>query len=200
MAFLFGTSLLATLGYVFVSEQVRRRETGKLDRKVRRRARQQPKSENPVGHVAASATGPLGKWYGHLPAALGTAWKFQRRNRTAAALAVTGTSIGAIVLSRLLDRVMAHHEPPPGRGEAGEQSYPSGHALETTAVSIVSGYALFREKLASPLVALPLALGSLASGLGRLALDRHWASDLLGGYCAGVAFGSACAGIYEWRR
>jgi hypothetical protein len=33
IAFLFGTSLLATLGYVSVSEQVRRRETGKLDRK-----------------------------------------------------------------------------------------------------------------------------------------------------------------------
>src|SRR5688572_25228830 len=132
IAVLLTTSALATLGYVFVSEEVRRRKTGRMDRKVRRKARQQPKSENPIGHAAAQASGRLGKWYGHLPAALGTAWKFQRRNRTAAALAVTGTSLGAIVLSRVLDRVMTHHSPPPGRGEPDEQSYPSGHALETT--------------------------------------------------------------------
>lgn len=200
IALLLGTSALATLGYVLVSERVARRKTGKMDRKVRRKARQQAKAENPVGHAAATASGPLGKWYGHLPAALGTAWKFQKRGRTAAALAITGTSLGAIVLSRVLDRVMKHRAPPPGRGEPDKQSYPSGHAIETTSVSIVSGYALLRERLASPLVALPLMGASLASGIGRLALDRHWASDLLGGYFAGVAFGTACAGIYEWRR
>jgi undecaprenyl-diphosphatase len=200
IALLLSASALSTLAYLLVSDEVRRKKTRRVDRTMRSKTPQPSKSADPVGHAAAMATGPLGKWYGHLPAALGTAWNFHRRRRTAAALAVAGTSLGAIVLSRVLDRVMAHHEPPPGRTEPGKQSYPSGHALETTAVSIVSGYALLREGLATPFVTLPLATASVASGLGRLALDRHWASDLVGGYCAGIAFGTACAGFYEWRR
>jgi undecaprenyl-diphosphatase len=198
-AILLGISAVAALGYVLVSHGVRRKRTENADRRLLRKGNTKVFS-NPVVHAAARASGPLGKWYGHLPVALRTAWKFGRQGRSTAALTVVGTSLGAILLSRVLERVMAHREPPPARGEPGEQSYPSGHALETTAVSLVSGYALVREGLASPIVALPLSFTSFASGLGRLALDRHWPSDLLGGYCAGIAFGAACAGIYEWRR
>ncbi|HYO96380.1 MAG TPA: phosphatase PAP2 family protein [Polyangiaceae bacterium] len=194
---LFGTSAVAALGYVLVSERVRRKKTSKADRKLRQRAL---RAANHHVRKAAEVSGPLGKWYGHLPVALATAWSFRRRQRTAAALTVTGGSLGAIVLSRLLDRVMAHREAPPGRGEPGEQSYPSGHALETTAASIVCGYTLVREGVASPAIVLPLSAAALASGLGRFALDRHWVSDLVGGYCAGIALGTACAGVYEWRR
>lgn len=38
---------------------------------------------------------------------------------------------------------------------------------------------------------------ALATGLSRLILDRHWASDVIGGYCAGIALGATRAGIYE---
>lgn len=197
LAVLFGTSAAAAAGYVLVSEAVRRKKTGRVDRKVRRKAL---RFVHDGARAAARASGPLGKWYGHLTPALGTAWTFQRRGRSAAALAIAGSSLGAIVLSRVLDRVMAHREAPPGRGEPGEQSYPSGHALETTAVSIVSGYTLVREGFAPPAIVLPLSAAALASGFGRFALDRHWPSDLLGGYFAGIALGTACAGVYEWRR
>jgi undecaprenyl-diphosphatase len=90
--------------------------------------------------------------------------------------------------------------PPRERGEPWEQSYPSGHALETSALAVTSGYVLIREELATPWAGSPLSLASLASGLGRLWLDRHWTSDLLGGYCAGISFGATCAGIYELAR
>lgn len=197
IATLFATSALASVGYVLLSEQVRHKKTGQVDRKVRRKTLPWL---NDAARDAAKVSGPLGKWYGHLPAALGTAWKFRQHGRSSAALAVVGTSLGAIVLSRALDRVMEHRSPPPGRGDPDVQSYPSGHALETTAVSIVSGYALVREELTSSGIALPLSAASLASGLGRFALDRHWPTDLIAGYCAGIALGTACAGIYEWRR
>jgi membrane-associated phospholipid phosphatase len=199
-AVLFGISAVAALAYVAVSENVRRHKTTHTDRKLRRKGLKQSKEKNPVAHAAAEASGPLGKWYGHLPAALGTAWKFQREQRSTAAWAVVATSVAAILLSRVLERVMTHRSPPPGHPEPDEPSYPSGHALETTAVSIVSGYALMREGFASPGVTPLLAAAPVASGLGRLALDRHWASDALGGYCAGIALGAACAGVYEWRR
>jgi membrane-associated phospholipid phosphatase len=40
-------------------------------------------------------------------------------------------------------------------------------------------------------------LASIAAGAGRLLLDRHWTSDVIGGYCAGIALGATGAGLYE---
>ena len=196
VALLLATSAFAALGYGLVSQQVRRQRTRKLDDE----AREAILKLGGAARVAARASGPLGKWYGHLPAALRTAWKLRQQRRTSAALAVIGTSLGAIVLSRALERAMAQRTPPPGRGDPSVQSYPSGHALETSAVSIVTGYTLVREELASAAIALPLSASALASGFGRFVLDRHWFTDLLGGYCAGIALGSASAAVYEWRR
>ena len=38
---------------------------------------------------------------------------------------------------------------------------------------------------------------SLASTLGRLYLDRHWASDAVAGIALGVSVAAACAALYE---
>jgi membrane-associated phospholipid phosphatase len=43
----------------------------------------------------------------------------------------------------------------------------------------------------------PAGLASLAAGASRLLLNRHWTSDVIGGYCAGIALGATCAGMYE---
>ena len=56
---------------------------------------------------------------------------------------------------------------------------------------------MLREGLAPRWSLAPLGLLPLATGAGRLVLDRHWTSDVLGGYCAGVALGATCAGVYE---
>ncbi|HEU4537107.1 MAG TPA: phosphatase PAP2 family protein, partial [Polyangiaceae bacterium] len=73
-------------------------------------------------------------------------------------------------------------------------------ALEPTAAVITGAYVLVREGVASPWVAVPVALAWAGTALGRLVLDRHWVSDSLGGYLAGVALGTACAGAYELAR
>jgi undecaprenyl-diphosphatase len=143
---------------------------------------------------------PLGKWYAHLPLALATGYALGRQGRPAAAAAVAGASVGAIVLSRAVERILPQRPPPPERREPWEQSYPSGHSFETTAVALAGGYVLVREGVWRPWTAMPLALVAAASGLGKFVMNRHWASDLVGGYCAGVALGSACAGAYELAR
>jgi membrane-associated phospholipid phosphatase len=55
-----------------------------------------------------------------------------------------------------------------------------------------------RENLASAPAAFGTAVGlSLASTLGRLYLDRHWASDAVGGIALGLSVAAACAALYE---
>lgn len=193
---LFGVAAAAAAGFAAVSYRALRGKTSRLDR-IAQTAVHEHRSE--AARSAAKLSGPLGKWYTHLPAALSVGFRLERAGRRRGAIAVVASSIGAALLSRTLDRVLKHRLPPPERGEPWEQSYPSGHALET-ALAVTSGYVLIRERLATPWVGGPLSLASLASGLGRLLLDRHWTSDLVGGYCAGISYGAACAGVYELSR
>ena len=61
----------------------------------------------------------------------------------------------------------------------------------------------------SPLVPLVIGLLGAAAGIGaislgasvsKLLLARHWTSDVVGGYLAGIAWGATCAGCYELGR
>jgi membrane-associated phospholipid phosphatase len=193
---LFGTAALAALGFGALSLAVARGKTSRFDRRAQRKLHTAG-----LVRVAARGSTPIGKWWGQIPASLATALRLWRAERPAGALAVAGTSLGAALLPPLLDRAFAKRLPPPERHEPNAQSFPSGHALQTSAVAVTTGYVLWREGMARPWVAVgPLGLASFAAGAGRLLLDRHWTTDVVAGYCAGIAFGAACAGAYElWR-
>ncbi len=194
---LFGAAALAGLGFAAVSYRVARGKTSRFDKSARRKLQAH---SAPGLDTAAELSGPLGKWYAHLPTALFTAWRLQKADRTRGAITVVASSVGAALLSRSLDRLMSKRRPPKERGEPWEQSFPSGHALETSAFALTSGYVLMREGLVPVWSTAPLTLLSIASGVGRLIRHRHWASDVVGGYCAGISFGAACAGAYELNR
>jgi undecaprenyl-diphosphatase len=122
--------------------------------------------------------------------------------RRAAAFAIAGASIGGAVLTPLLERVVPIRRPPPEHPEYDhpfKQSYPSGHALRTSATATTTSYVLWREGKA-PWAGGPLALASLVSSGGKLVLSRHWTTDVIGGYLAGIAWGTACASLYELAR
>ena len=121
-----------------------------------------------------------------------------RRGSGRSALLPTVASLTAELLSRTLDRLPPHRTPPAGHPKPYKPSFPSGHALETTAVAGTSAYIMARENLAPG----PLAFGTaaalaLTSTFGRLYLDRHWASDAVAGAAMGLAVAAACGAIYE---
>lgn len=199
---LFGTAALSALGFGLVSLAVARGKTSRFDQRAKRRVHglridsSYPKALRSV----ALGTTPLGKWWAYLPPSLATARKLQRQGRTAAAATLAGTAVSAGLLALALDSVMKHRAPPPERHQRSNQSYPSGHALQTSAMAVATSYVLLREGLAPRWSVAPLGVASLAAGAGRLLLDRHWTSDVIGGYLAGVSLGATCAGIYERRR
>lgn len=191
---LFGAALAAALGYVAVTRAVAQGKAERLDHSAKRAAH---RARNSGLVLVARSTAPVGKWWGHLPAALLTAAKLLKADRRAAAVTLAGTSAAAALLPVLLDRISVRRSPPPERDDSSKQSYPSGHALQTSALALTTAYVMHRERLAAPKWLASLGPLSLATGLGRLLLDRHWASDVLGGYCAGIALGAGSAGLYE---
>lgn len=199
---LFGAAALSTLGFGLVSLAVARGKTSRFDRRMKRRVqRLRVDSSYPRAlRKAALGTTPLGKWWAYVPPSLVTASRLQRRGRTAAGITVAGTAMLAALLPRVLDGLMKRRLPPAERHEPSKQSYPSGHALQTSAMALTTSYVLLREGLAPGWSIAPLGLASLAAGAGRLLLERHWTSDVLGGYLAGVALGASCAGVYERQR
>jgi undecaprenyl-diphosphatase len=196
---MFGTAALAAFGFAAVTAAVVQGKTRRFDREAKRRVHG---ARIDLGHgrvlrTAALGTTPLGKWWGYLPASLATAGRLLRRGRGAGAVAVAGTALLAALTPPLLKKLLPQRLAPPERNGFSRHSYPSGHALQTSAVALITSYVLLREGMAPRWFVAPAGLASLATGAARLLLDRHWTSDVVGGYCAGVALGTAGAGVYE---
>lgn len=163
-----------------------------------RARRQFPKRRSKVTKKVVHSLGYSGKPWVHGPFAGATALWLLRRGSPSGALAVGLSSVSAAAVSRAMERWLPHRAPPPGRHSPTEPSYPSGHTMETAAVATTIAYVMIREDVAPPSAAIPLALAiPAASGLGRLYLDRHWTSDVLGGWLAGVAIAAAASAVYE---
>jgi len=142
--------------------------------------------------------GHLGKEWAVLPVAAALAGKLWNDDRTAAAVTVAVAASGAVAASHIFDVALPKRSPPPGRRAPLTPSYPSGHALHSTAFLLTSAYVLSREKLVDSrrIGGLALVL-SAALGVDRLIHDRHWTTDVIAGWLAAVAIaGSATAG-YE---
>ena len=195
---LLGISALSATGFTLLARAVRRHETAHADGQVRR---QFPKRRRRNTKRVVSAIGPIGKEYVHGPIALSVAAYAWHRGAGPAALAPPLASAAATTLSKMFERRIAHRAPPPGRHSPSEPSFPSGHSLETMAVGVTSAWVLAREGLVRPEVVAPIAGASpLVSGAGRLELDRHWGTDVLAGWLAGLSVAAACASLYETLR
>jgi membrane-associated phospholipid phosphatase len=81
--------------------------------------------------------------------------------------------------------------PPSSIFTSSSYAFPSGH------VSLVS-YVSWRRRKAVRWVIPIGVLVVLLMAVSRIYLDRHWASDTLGGFLIGVALGLAFSALYEW--
>jgi membrane-associated phospholipid phosphatase len=88
--------------------------------------------------------------------------------------------------------------PPDPEGNSRSLSFPSGHVTGMAAMAILLSYVAWRRKVATRLVIAASALMVILMALSRIYLDRHWASDTLGGVLIGTTVGLTCAALYEW--
>jgi undecaprenyl-diphosphatase len=195
---LIGAGAGAAIGFTLLARSVKRHGTRHVDGTVRRAL---PKRHRRVTRVAMQLIEPLGKWYGQMPiAALATAAVWRARGPRAG-LPIAAASASAASLAWVLERTMRPRKPPPGRHSPTEPAFPSGHSLQTAAVAWTSAYVLVRDGIASPGGAVPLAVALPAlSGLVKLWRDRHWFTDVVGGYLLGAALAASAAAGHEIAR
>ncbi len=143
--------------------------------------------------------GPIGKTWLHLTVTGGVAGYLLLRGKGVdSASTVIVSSLAASVASGAAERFLPRRHAPWGRLSVTEPSFPSGHALRAATVTLVTAYVLVRENVAARNVAIPAALAiPPLTALHALYLDRHWATDIIGGWLGGVAIASGCAYGYE---
>lgn len=219
-------SAAAAASFTAVARAVARRDTRTLDAAAAstiRPKRTRPLDPKPRAYTptraqrAVGAFAPVGKWWVYVPAAaaVGAAVlrgpKRARRARRAphpeagdrwpAAAAVLLAGATAAALAPVLDRWLPQPPTPPGHGPRRKPVFPSGHALGPGTVALASAYVLVREGVGRPGAVIPAALAiPLATAGGKLFEEKHWITDVLGGYLGAAAIAGAWLAAYEMAR
>ncbi|MGC4895087.1 phosphatase PAP2 family protein [Micromonospora sp. DT31] len=132
-------------------------------------------------------------------------WLLRRRAARLAAWVVTTMLVGGL-LGALLKLLVGRDRPdlldPVAR--AAGYSFPSGHALNAMLAAGVLLLVFLPFTRDRPLGRIALwaaaVLVTVVTGLSRIALGVHWASDVVGGWVLGVAVVAATtAGFTTWR-
>lgn len=200
---------VAAAGFGAVARVSARRESSEVDELVRQKLEKEP--QHPIRR-AARQVAPLGKWYAYIPAALALAAYSQRarhtgfrrpsaRDRRAGSAAIVGAALLSYGLSKAADRWLPQPPAPPGHQRRNKPVFPSGHAFGPGAVALTAAYVLSRQGQVRPAAAVPIAATlPLVLAASRLVEERHWASDVVGGYLAAVAVAGGCSAVYESQR
>lgn len=144
----------------------------------------------------------LGSGFAIIPATLVVAgWLWQRSGRWTAAVVVTAPAVA----TGLFDVIKFTYRRVRPSGALHlhilTYSFPSGHATTSAAVFPVVAYILAREHILSKRSAVALAVtGPFLIGFSRLYIDVHWATDVLGGWAAGLVVAALSVSVYERLR
>ena len=156
--------------------------------------------QHPHVHRASTLVGHLGSTPAALAAAGAGAMAVARRHGRAPALPLV-VCVGAALASHALVKSLVQRPRPSRRRRMRTSSFPSGHSTRAAAVAALTGYVALRDDLAPRRAVLPLGVAIPAAvGASRVYGDRHWATDVGGGWGLGVAIAALGALWYERAR
>ena len=170
-------------------------------RPLRRRLRGARRGRRRAAAMGISAVGKLGDTLAYVPGAALGAYLLHRRG-AAGGGALFG-SAASVALGRHVFRwLFPRFRPPTHLAQWNAfASYPSGHATGTLGVGLTAAHVFAHEGLVRPLPALGAVLAlSAAVGAARVAKDQHWATDIVGGWLAGIVVASVATLAYEGRK
>jgi len=114
-----------------------------------------------------------------------------------------GVGMVAVVLAgmqafEVAKRFIARQRPVHGYAIDPTYAFPSGHATLAAAVCGTLAYVLWRERLVPGAAAIGAGIAlPVIVGISRVYLDVHWATDVVGGWLAGLIVACLAAAIYE---
>ena len=200
----------AVLTFVEIADDMRETDGHAFDWAVLRLTHpDQADLANPVGpdwldHASAdfSALGSVTILFTVVLAACG--YLLLRRRSLEALLLILAT-VGGLAISQGLKTFFERDRPPDAYRavEVLNQSFPSGHAMLSAVVYLTLGAMLARAGARWRLRVYVMALAILVAllvGLTRIHLGVHWATDVLGGWCAGAAWATTCWLLDRWMR
>lgn len=190
---------VALLGFAKVGEDVFEHESGSFDAAVQR---WMLGHQWPAAHQLFTWITTVGGITGMYLLAIAGATFLWYHGRRRVAVSVLAAPVVAVTLFNVVKRIYERPRPP-GLGGPIDSTYsfPSGHATASAAVCCTLAYVLWRETFARRSVALAFAIVvPLLIGLSRLYLNVHWATDVLGGWCAGVFIAVLAAPLYNRFR
>ena len=127
------------------------------------------------------------------------------RRRWLAALFVLVAGFSGLLVGDALKLIVARPRPSAGPVrvyyESGDHGFPSTTALLSVVLLGVVCYLAGRERSGPPFVAVVVGVSLvlvLASGISRVYLGEHWATDVLGGWLFGGAWLIALIAIHRW--
>jgi undecaprenyl-diphosphatase len=206
-------SLLAIGGsvwaFVAIANAVLQGESRGFDERILRSLRQSGNLAQPIGPEWLSDVARDITALGGVPvillvagAVLGHLWLARRSH--AAALVLASVTGGAVVMS-LLKHVFARERPAlvPHLVKVSSLSFPSGHSVLSAVTYLSLGALLARTTRDRVTKIYYLAVATFLAGLiglSRVYLGVHYPTDVLAGWCVGIAWALLCSTIARWLQ
>lgn len=206
---LVAAALIAIALWLFgaVADEVLEGEADPIDRRILLALRNPADPSRPIGPgwlvVAAEEITALGSTTVLAIMTLVTCAYLWLRGSGRSALFVLVAIAGGTLVSTLLKAIFARPRPDvvPHLTHFGQASFPSGHAMLSTAAYLTLGALLAaiqqRRRERAYVISVALALAAMV-GLTRVYLGVHYPTDVAAGWTLGIAWAVLCWGIARW--